>query len=67
MNDVVRDVRDAGGAAMIVLHDRHSAGDMIDRVVRLGQGLVIEDRSLDVGSRDANEQSAAAFVNWSPA
>ena len=40
VNDVVRDVRDRGGAAMIVLHDRHSAGDLLDRVVRLTQGIV---------------------------
>ncbi|MDP1860755.1 MAG: heme ABC exporter ATP-binding protein CcmA [Gemmatimonadaceae bacterium] len=54
INDVVRDVRDAGGAAMIVLHDRHSAGNLLDRVVRLGQGLVIEDRPLDpAGAADA--------------
>ena len=50
VNDVVRDVRDAGGAAMIVLHDRHSAGHLLDRVVRLGQGLVIEDHPLGQAS-----------------
>jgi ABC-type polar amino acid transport system ATPase subunit len=43
VNDVVREVRSEGGAAMIVLHDRHSAGDVLDRVVRLKQGVVDED------------------------
>ena len=71
VNDVVRDVRDAGGAAMIVLHDRHSAEHLLDRVVRLGQGLVIEDRPLDPagaastrsgasGASEASEASGAA-------
>ncbi len=40
VNEVVREVRSDGGAAMIVLHDRHSAGDTLDRVVRLRQGVV---------------------------
>ncbi len=43
VNEVVREVRGAGGAAMIVLHDRHSAGDLLDRVVRLKQGVVLTD------------------------
>lgn len=43
VNEVVREVRDSGGAAMIVLHDRHSAGDLLDRVVRLRQGVVESD------------------------
>lgn len=42
VNDVVREVRREGGAAMIVLHDRHSAGDLLDRVTRLRQGVVHE-------------------------
>lgn len=43
VNEVVREVRAEGGAAMIVLHDRHSAGDLLDRVVRLKQGIVLAD------------------------
>lgn len=46
VNDVVRETREQGGSAMIVLHDRHSAGDILDRVVRLQQGVVDEDVSL---------------------
>lgn len=42
VNDVVREVRREGGAAMIVLHDRHSAGDLLDRVATLRQGVVHE-------------------------
>lgn len=43
VNDVVREVRARGGSAMIVLHDRHSAGDMLDRLVRLRHGVVDSD------------------------
>jgi heme exporter protein A len=40
VNEIVREVRDAGGCALIVLHDRHGAGSMLDRTVRLRDGLV---------------------------
>lgn len=43
VNSVVGDVRESGGAAMIVLHDRHSAGSLLDRVIRLRQGLLESD------------------------
>ncbi len=49
VNEVVREVKGDGGAAMIVLHDRHSAGDVLDRVVRLKQGVVD-----DVGAGSEN-------------
>jgi ABC-type sulfate/molybdate transport systems ATPase subunit len=39
VNEVVLAVRDAGGCALIVLHDRHIAEGILDRVVRLRQGL----------------------------
>lgn len=45
VNEIVRDVRHAGGCALIVLHDRHSAGGMLDRVVRLRQGLIVAQPS----------------------
>lgn len=54
VNDVVRDVRARGGSAMIVLHDRHSAGDILDRLVRLRQGVV----DLDVPLAEAGPASA---------
>jgi ABC-type multidrug transport system ATPase subunit len=54
VNEVVREVRGGGGAAMIVLHDRHGAGDSLDRVVRLRQG-VVDDES-------ANGSGPAAAV-----
>ncbi len=50
VNDVVREVRAEGGSAMIVLHDRHSAGDILDRLVRLKQGVVAADVSLRTGN-----------------
>ncbi|MFP5354077.1 MAG: heme ABC exporter ATP-binding protein CcmA [Gemmatimonadota bacterium] len=54
VNDVVREIRSEGGAAMIVLHDRHSAGDILDRLVRLKQGVV----DLDVSLRDGEPVGA---------
>jgi heme ABC exporter ATP-binding subunit CcmA len=46
VNEVVREVREAGGAALVVLHDLHSAGDLMDRAIRLRNGLVENDRPL---------------------
>jgi heme exporter protein A len=68
VNEVVREVRDAGGAAMIVLHDRHSAGDLLDRVVRLRQGIVESDDSLRElrAMRRATERLAAALAQRAP-
>lgn len=40
VNEVVLRVRDAGGCALIVLHDRHIAEGILDRGVRLRQGLI---------------------------
>ena len=46
VNDVVRETREQGGSAMIVLHDRHSAGDMLDRLVCFKQGMIDSNVSL---------------------
>jgi ABC-type multidrug transport system ATPase subunit len=40
VNEIVLAVRDAGGCALIVLHDRHIAESILDRVVRIRQGLM---------------------------
>jgi heme exporter protein A len=48
VNEVIVGVREAGGAAMVVLHDRHSAAALLDRVVCLSAGLV----EPDVADRD---------------
>lgn len=40
VNEVVLAVRDAGGCALIVLHDRHIAERILDRGVRLRQGII---------------------------
>lgn len=68
VNEVVATVRDEGGAAMIVLHDRHSAGDLLDRVVRLKQGLLESDDSLRElrAMQRASERLAAAFTEATP-
>lgn len=67
VNEVVRAAREEGGAAMIVLHDRHSAGELLDRVVRLRQGVVECDESLNelYAMRRASERMAAAFSQGS--
>jgi heme exporter protein A len=44
VNEVVREVIGAGaGTAVIVLHDRHSAGGLLDRVLTMHQGRFAED------------------------
>ena len=49
---------------MIVLHDRHSAGDLLDRIVRLRQGVVEGDAlaSESFGVRRAVERSPVLSV-----
>lgn len=64
VNEVVREVRRDGGAALIVLHDRHSAGDVLDRVVRLKEGVVDADRPLRGG---ADEDEPSARLRLAPA
>ena len=63
VNEVVREVRDSGGAAMIVLHDRHSAGDLLDRAVRLRQGVVEDEEPLrdPIAARRGSELVMAAL------
>jgi heme exporter protein A len=60
VNSVVRDVRDAGGSAMIVLHDLHSAGDLMDRVIRLRQGLLESDLALRARSPESEPMGQLA-------
>ena len=52
---------------MIVLHDRHSAEHLLDRVVRLGQGLVIEDRPLDPAGAASTRSGASGASEASEA
>ena len=49
VNEVVRETRAGGGAAMIVLHDRHSAAGILDRLVRLKAGVVEADGPMPSG------------------
>lgn len=68
VNEVVSEVCAGGGAAMIVLHDRHSAADLLDRVVRLKQGGIESDDSLRElrAMRRASERLAAALIEQTP-
>lgn len=61
VNEVVREVRREGGAALIVLHDRHSAGDVLDRVVRLKDGVVDGDESLRTDAREVGAKARLAL------
>lgn len=65
VNDVVRETQASGGSAMIVLHDRHSAGDMLDRLVCFRQGMIDSDLSLRdsaTGARPHAETLAPAVA-----
>ncbi|HSA54286.1 MAG TPA: heme ABC exporter ATP-binding protein CcmA [Gemmatimonadaceae bacterium] len=42
VNDVIRDARDSGGAALVVLHDRRQGEHLLDRVVELVRGAAAE-------------------------
>jgi heme exporter protein A len=41
VNDVIHETRSAGGAALVVLHDRRQGERVLDRIVELGRGVVI--------------------------
>ena len=42
VNTVIRDARDHGGAALVVLHDRRQGEQLLDRVVELVRGAAVE-------------------------
>jgi heme exporter protein A len=41
VNEVIEDARQAGGSALVVLHDRRQGERVLDRIVELGRGAVI--------------------------
>ena len=41
VNEVIEDARQAGGSALVVLHDRRQGERVLDRLVELGRGAVI--------------------------
>lgn len=48
VNEVIQDARRAGGAALVVLHDRRQGERVLDRIVELGRGAVIGTGVVDV-------------------
>jgi ABC-type multidrug transport system ATPase subunit len=42
VNRVIQDARDRGGSALVVLHDRRQGEGVLDRVIELGRGIVID-------------------------
>jgi heme exporter protein A len=56
VNDVIRDARDRGGSALVVLHDRRQGEHVLDRIVELGRGVVI-------GTRDESPSLIGADIN----
>jgi len=47
VNEVIQDARRAGGAALVVLHDRRQGEHVLDRIVELGRGAVIDTGRVD--------------------
>ena len=47
VNEIVREVCAAGGCALIVLHDRHSAEGMLDRTIVLRHGLIADEANAE--------------------
>jgi heme exporter protein A len=45
VNHVIRDARDRGGSARVVLHDRRQGEHGLDRVIVLGRGVVVVGQS----------------------
>jgi len=43
VNDVIRDARARGGAALVVLHDRRQGEHVLDRIVELARGAVLTE------------------------
>ena len=43
VNDVIRETRDLGGAALVVLHDRRQGEGVLDRVLEMAQGIISSD------------------------
>lgn len=44
VNDVIRDLRHRGGAALVVLHDARQGERVLDRIVELARGAVVDTR-----------------------
>jgi heme exporter protein A len=45
VNTVIREARTNGGSALVVLHDRRQGDQVLDRVVELGRGIVLDGES----------------------
>jgi heme exporter protein A len=41
VDDLIRETRESGGAALVVLHDRHQAERVLDRMLELERGAVM--------------------------
>lgn len=46
VDDLIRETRESGGAALVVLHDRHQAERVLDRMLELERGAVMK-RAVD--------------------
>ena len=42
VNDVIQGVRSGGGSALVVLHDRRQGERVLDRIIELGRGVVLD-------------------------
>jgi heme exporter protein A len=60
MNAVINEVRNAGGAALLVLHELAPAAGMLDRVLTLVDGRIAADPDVLAASRRSGEVSILA-------
>jgi heme exporter protein A len=45
VNHVIREARDRGGSALVVLHDRRQGEHVLDRVIELGRGVIVDPQA----------------------
>jgi ABC-type multidrug transport system ATPase subunit len=44
VNDVIADLRERGGAALVVLHDARQGEGVLNRTVELARGAIVDER-----------------------
>jgi heme exporter protein A len=45
VNHVIREARNRGGSALVVLHDRRQGEHVLDRVIELGRGVIVDPQA----------------------
>jgi ABC-type multidrug transport system ATPase subunit len=55
VDEVIRAVREAGGAALVVIHDRRQGAELLTRIVELRRGVVAGDSEYVAGEKQFAE------------